>query len=92
MKILNFFQIQVKVYLESHRGRKSESAGLCRLRKQVTEAKEGPLELRRKQRYMPLGKKKRGKGMGILQRGEGRRRGKRAGGGGRGGGERLKTL
>ena len=36
-----------EVYLESHRGR-SESVGLCGLRKQITEAKEGPLDLRRK--------------------------------------------
>ena len=37
-----------EVYLESHRGKSSEPAGLHGLRKQVTEAKEGPLELRRK--------------------------------------------
>ena len=30
--------------LEKHRGRRSEPAGMCRLRKQVTDAKEGPLE------------------------------------------------
>ena len=35
-------------YLESHRGRRIEPAGLHELRKQVTEVKEGPLELRKK--------------------------------------------
>lgn len=37
-----------KVYLESYRGNRSEPAGLPGLRKHVAEAKEGPLELRRK--------------------------------------------
>ena len=41
-------KLQEKVYLESPRVRKGEPAGLCGLRKPVTEAKEGPLELRRK--------------------------------------------
>ena len=41
-------QIQANVYLESHRGRRREPAGLCGLKKQIIEAKEGPLELRRK--------------------------------------------
>ena len=41
-------QIRVKVYLESHRDRRSEPAGLHGLRKLITEAKEEPLELRRK--------------------------------------------
>lgn len=36
------------VYLESYRGSRSEPAGLPELRKHVAEAKEGPLELRRK--------------------------------------------
>ena len=41
-----FSQIQVKVHLESHRGRKSKPAGLCGLRKQITEAKKkGPWSL-----------------------------------------------
>ena len=37
-----------EVYLESHKGRRYEPAELFGLRKQVTEAKEGVLELRRK--------------------------------------------
>ena len=38
----------MKASLESHRGgEKVKPAGLCELRKQVIEAKEGPLELRR---------------------------------------------
>ena len=40
------FQIIKKVYLESYKGNISEPAGLRRLRKQVSEAKEGPLDLR----------------------------------------------
>lgn len=39
--------MQAKVYLGSHRVGRSEPAGLCGLRKQVTEPKEGLLELRR---------------------------------------------
>ena len=39
-------QILTKVYLESHKSKRSEPDGLCGLRKQVTEAKERPLELR----------------------------------------------
>ena len=35
-----------EVYLESHRGKSSEPAGLHGLRKQVTKAKGGPLEFR----------------------------------------------
>ena len=51
-----FSQIQVQVHLESHRGRKSEPAGLCGLRKQVPEAKAGPVELRReRKKENPLG-------------------------------------
>ena len=45
-------------YLESHRGGRSEPAGLHGLRKHVTKAKEGPLELKRKQaRIYVLGEK-----------------------------------
>ena len=54
--------MQVKVYLESHRGRRSEPAELCGLRRQVTEAKEGLLELRRKKSKHVQGKQ-RGKGV-----------------------------
>ena len=39
----------------------NEPAGLCGLRKQVTEAKEGPLELRRKSKKTHLWGKERGK-------------------------------
>ena len=39
---------RAKVYLESHRGRRSEPAELCGLRKQVTEANKGPSEVRKK--------------------------------------------
>ena len=39
-------KLQEKVYLESRTGRKSEPVG-CRFRKQVTQAEEGPLELRK---------------------------------------------
>ena len=46
--------MQVNIYLESHRGGKSEPAGLRGLRKQITgqitEAKEGPSEFRGGQR------------------------------------------
>ena len=51
-----------QVYLEIPRGRKSEPAGLYGLRKQVTEAKEGPLELgERKQGCSHLREGERGK-------------------------------
>ena len=36
----------MKFYLQSHRGGRSEPAGLHRLRKQLTEAREGHLEFR----------------------------------------------
>ena len=39
----------------------SEPAGLCGLRKQVTGAKEGPLELRRKEAKVHTGGKEREK-------------------------------
>ena len=40
-----FSQIHVKVYSESHRGKESEPAGLCGLRKQVTEEEKGLMQL-----------------------------------------------
>ena len=60
-----FFQLKEKVYLESYRGNRIEPAGLCRRRKQVTGAEEGPLEFRREKckGKVPRGKKK-GKGKG----------------------------
>ena len=66
-------QIQAKVYLESHRDRselwRREPAGLCGLRKQVTEAKEGPLELRReKAKVHALREDRKKKGMGERER------------------------
>ena len=48
----------MKVYLGSHRSRRTEPAGLCGLREQVTEAKEGSLEIRRRNvKVMPLREK-----------------------------------
>ena len=49
-----------RVYLLSPIGRKRWAAGLCGLRKQVAEAKEGPLDLRKKkeQRFTPWGNEK----------------------------------
>lgn len=66
-------QIQAKVYLESHRGRSElwrwEPAGLHGLRKQVTEAKEGPLGLRRKKaKVHALREERKKKGMGERER------------------------
>ena len=54
-----------KVYLESHRGRGMN----CRrneVRKQVTEAKERALELRREKGKAPGGRKGGGEGSGLL--------------------------
>ena len=51
------------MYVESYRGSRREPAGLCRLRKQVTEAGEGPLERRReKGKSDAPGGKERGQG------------------------------
>ena len=55
------------VYLESHRGRRAEPAGLCRLRKQVTEAKEGPWSLGEEREVCSLREGRGRKGMGVLQ-------------------------
>lgn len=49
--LVTFFPPLPKLWeslLESYKGCRSERAGLCRLRKQTTEAKEGLLELRRR--------------------------------------------
>ena len=54
----------------SHGG--SEPSGLCGLRKQVTEAKEGPLELRKKSKHLCARGKERGKGVGMLERERGK--------------------
>ena len=43
-------EIQVKVYLEHHRGRRGELAGVHGLKKQVTDTKEGQLEPRREKK------------------------------------------
>lgn len=43
---ISFF-LQKKVDLQSYRGSRSELSALCGLRKQVPEAKEGPLEFRK---------------------------------------------
>ena len=44
-----YFYLFIFLQVQSHRGRRSEPAGLHGLRKQVTEAEEGPWELRREQ-------------------------------------------
>ena len=55
-----------KCYSERYRGSRSEPSGLLRIRKQVTEAKEESLELRREK--VP-GWRVGGKGAGVLLRG-----------------------
>lgn len=65
------FQIYEKPYLRSHRGGSREPAGLRGLRTQVTEAEEGPLELRRGKGVgqAPVGRKgATGKGVCVLLR------------------------
>lgn len=54
-----------EVYLENHRSQNSEPAGLNELRKQVPEAKEGPVELRRKITHL---RDDEGQGAGVLLR------------------------
>ena len=56
------------VYLESHRGRRSEPAGLHGLRKHVTEVKEGSWELTRKKAKDTRLREEGGKGAGVLGR------------------------
>ena len=43
-----YFFIRESLLRKSQRGTKGEPVGLCGLKKWVTEAKDGPLELRRK--------------------------------------------
>ena len=51
--------------------RGSESAGLCGLRKQVTEVKEAPLEFRRKKAQVSALREERGKAWACLREGGG---------------------
>lgn len=57
-----FSNTKKPLYSESQRGRRSERAGLCGVRKLVTEAKAAPLELIRNKAKVPLeGIKREGK-------------------------------